>query len=87
MWPLRLEEELLLRGLKRAPAAMKLMSLWSLRNETNTRRCGHWAPLESRQVRRLMREAAARMYVHRYGDDTRRVPRDLFCGKKSNCSV
>lgn len=28
---------------KRAPAAMKLMSLWSLRNETNTRRRGHWA--------------------------------------------
>lgn len=42
MWPLRLEEESLLRGLKRVPAAMKLMSLWSLCNETNTRRCGHW---------------------------------------------
>lgn len=42
MWPLRLEEKLLPGGLKRVPAAMKLMSLWSLCNETNTRRCGHW---------------------------------------------
>lgn len=63
MWPLRLEEELLLRGLKRVPAAVKLMSLWSRCNETNTRRSGHWAPLESQKLSCLTQEAAVCVHV------------------------